>query len=237
MSHLRQQTSFWLKIHPVSQVQDKTSIAREHVTALGTAKEQGTGLGLIIMIISLIAVACQASPPVPDIDLSASRYFPTTDHTVQGEFLYFFELYGGVGSLGQPLSSEMVMEGWTVQYFQHGRLERHPENEASYCVTVGWLGELLRRRQPPLSPSHVPSTADEVRHYFPKTGHTISGDFWQYFQAHGGTVRFGMPISEPFLLDGRLTQDFQSARFFWTPEANEAVTLEEIGRVHLERVE
>ena len=39
-------------------------------------------------------------------------------------------------------------------------------------------------------------------------------------------MRFGLPISEPFLLDWRLTQDLQSARFFWTPDAASPVTLE-----------
>ncbi|MDM8531902.1 hypothetical protein QUF63_12080 [Anaerolineales bacterium HSG25] len=184
----------------------------------------------------MILVACQATPALPDIDYSASRHFPDTGYTVQGEFLHFFEQYGGEESLGQPISSEMLVDGWTMQYFEHGRLERHPENDARYRITVGWLGEVLHRRQPPLPPSHIPSNADKARHYFPQTGHTISGDFWDYFQAHGDTVRFGLPISEPFLLEGQLTQDFQSARFFWTPEADQRVMLEDIGRVHLEMI-
>ena len=50
--------------------------------------------------------------------------------------------------------------------------------------------------------------------YVEESGHTVGGDFLRYFDTHGGKVRFGWPISEPFLLEGRLTQDFQSARFF-----------------------
>lgn len=127
----------------------------------------------------------------------------------------------------------MVVDGWTVQYFENGRLERHPENEPRYLITVGWLGEQLGRTQPPIPAVSIPAR-HEARQYFPKTGHTLSGDFLTYYEAHGGSVRFGLPISEPFLLDGVITQDFQSARFFWHPFEQPSVQLEPIGQVHLE---
>jgi hypothetical protein len=127
-----------------------------------------------------------------------------------------------------------VVKGWRVQYFEQGRLEYHPENEPTYRVTIGWLGDLLQRRQPPISTETIPRADDSNDRYFPQTGHTVSGDFLRYFDAHGGTVQFGLPISEPFLLEGRLTQDFQSVRLFWNPELEAPVTLEAIGRVHLE---
>ncbi len=186
----------------------------------------------LILIAVLISLTACNNHPVPKINLSESRFFAETGQTVQGDFLYFFEVYGGVNSLGYPLTSEMVADGWTVQYFEKGRLERHPENEAAYRVTVGWLGELLFRRCPPIPFNQQPSAHDN-RLYFPQTGHTLSGDFRTYFEANGGTVRFGLPISEPFLWHGQLSQDFQSARFFWTVNNTTPVTLEDIGRVHL----
>ncbi len=165
-----------------------------------------------------------------------SFYFEKSGYTVAGDFLYFFYRYGGLDSLGYPLTEEVEMDGWRVQYFEKGRLERHPENEAAYLITVGWLGELLHRRRPPVPVTNIPPANSPNRRYFPQSGHTVSGDFLSYFEGHGDTVRFGEPISEPFLLEGRLTQDFQSARFFWAAEANPPVILEEIGRVHLEYV-
>ena len=129
-----------------------------------------------------------------------------------------------------------MLNGWRVQYFEKGRLELHPENEPAYRVTAGWLGDLLQRRRPPIPPQAIPPFSQTNRQYFPETGHTLSGDFLRYFAAHGGSVRFGLPISEPFILQGRLTQDLQSARFFWTPNNTPPVTLEEIGRVHLELI-
>ena len=186
---------------------------------------------LIIGAIFILA-SCQGQL-VSSADSGETHYFIETGHTVQGDFWRFFNTYGGVDSLGYPLTEEIVVEGWKVQYFEKGRLERHPENEPAYGITVGWLGDLLQRRRPPISTELIPRADDSNRRYFPETGHTLSGDFLLYFDAHGGSVRFGLPISEPFLEEGRLAQDLQSARFFWTPEANPPVTLEDIGRVHL----
>ncbi len=187
-------------------------------------------------ILTILVLASCANQQSSNSDPQTVSYFEETGHTVQGEFLHFFEMFGGVDSLGYPLTEEIVVDGWTVQYFTKGRLERHPENEAAYRVTVGWLGDLLHRRRPPIPPVNIPPASDPNRRYFPETGHTVSGDFLLYFNAYGGKVRFGWPISEPFLLEGRLTQDFQSARFFWTPGLEPPVTLEEIGRVHIERI-
>lgn len=187
---------------------------------------------LLLGLTLLTLVACAKNPPVQTAPLP-TRYFVQTGHTVRGDFLSFFEQYGGVKSLGYPLTGQIVVDGWTVQYFEKGRLEYHPENEPAYRITVGWLGDLLHRRRPPIPQANRPPANDPNRRYFPETGHILSGDFLSYFDRHGGKVRFGWPISEPFLLDGRLTQDFQSARFFWTPEREPGITLEAIGRSHL----
>jgi hypothetical protein len=191
-------------------------------------------LFLLPMLLFSLAT-CQNQPTLsPTPSPNETRYFSETDQLVQDDFLRFFDAYGGVESFGLPLTGEMVIDGWRVQYFERARLEYHPENEAAYRVTAGWLGELLRRRQPPIPTGHIPPANDTHRRYYPETGHTLSGDFLTYFETYGGRVRFGYPISEPFLSEGRVTQDFQSARFFWTPATTPPVTLEDIGRIHLE---
>jgi hypothetical protein len=185
------------------------------------------------LVILLFLTACRGQPtptPLP----AETRHFPQTNQIVQGDFLRFFDTYGGVDSFGLPLTGEIVVDSWRVQYFEKARLEYHPENEPAYRVTAGWLGELLRRRQPPLPNSHIPPANHPYRRYYPQTGHTLSGDFLTYFDSHGGPVRFGLPIGEPFLDKGRITQDFQSIRFFWSPHTNPPVILEDIGRVYLE---
>lgn len=189
----------------------------------------------------LALTACQSQPTTSTLSQSPEpvekpRYFAATGQTVPGDFLRFFDAYGGVDSFGLPLTGETIADGWRVQYFEKSRLEYHPENEPAYHVVAGWLGDLLRRRRPPVPTSQIPPANDLRRRYFPETGHTLSGDFLTYFDTHGGSVRFGQPISEPFLaVNGRLAQDFQAARFFWTPETDPPVTLEDIGRVYLTR--
>ena len=193
---------------------------------------------LLLVIIALIVFGgCNNQPQASNTnDTQTTHYFEETGYSVQGDFLYFFNEYGGIDSLGYPLTEETVVDGWRVQYFEKGRLEYHPENEAAYRVTVGWLGDLLNRRRPPISTENIPASNSHAHRYYPQTGHTISGVFLRYFDEHGGSVRFGLPISEPFLWEGRLAQDFQSARFFWTPHATETVMLEEIGRIHLDTI-
>jgi hypothetical protein len=179
--------------------------------------------------VATVPLAESNDEPVPALHLESPYIITQT-------FYPFYEKYGGVGSLGNPLTNVTTVDGWQVQYFEFGRLEYHPENEADYVVTVGWLGEVLNRRQPPIAPLNIPATTASHRRYYAKTGHTLSGDFLTYFDTHGGSVRFGLPISEPFLWRGQLTQDFQSARFFWTPDQQIPVTLEAIGKVHLNQL-
>lgn len=156
-----------------------------------------------------------------------SLYFAETGHTVEPPFLAYYLNHPDPSLLGYPITEALDHEGWHVQYFQYARLEVHPENDPEYFITVGWLGQLSHRTQPPVQPK----TTDN---YFPETGHTLYGDFRDFYDAHGNSVQFGRPISEPFIHQGRITQDFQSARFIWYPDLppNLRVELEPIGETY-----
>ena len=52
--------------------------------------------------------------------------------------------------------------------------------------------------------------------YFPETGHSLQGAFFNYFQEKGGLEIFGYPITEEFQEDGLLVQYFQRARLVLT---------------------
>jgi len=54
--------------------------------------------------------------------------------------------------------------------------------------------------------------------YFSQTGHNLGGDFLSAWQANGGLMIFGYPISEPFTENGRTVQYFERARFELHPE-------------------
>lgn len=54
--------------------------------------------------------------------------------------------------------------------------------------------------------------------YFQETGHHLSGDFLAAWQANGGLMTFGYPVSEPFTENGRVVQYFERARFEYYEE-------------------
>jgi len=158
-------------------------------------------------------------------------YFSETGHSVLPPFLSYYQQHNGLQRLGYPITEALDHEGWRVQYFQYGRLEVHPENQPDYFITVGWLGELSHRTQPP-----IPRPQGSQSRYFPDSGHSLSGDFLRYFEANGDTVQFGRPISEAFLCDGYICQDFQSARFIWRPQlpSSDRVQLESLGELYFQ---
>jgi hypothetical protein len=165
-----------------------------------------------------------------------SQCFSTTGHTVDGNFLRYFEAMGGVESLGYPITEPFEQGGRQVQYFEYARLEDHPDNPGQPVVKLSILGERMGRRQPPLSPARVPPASDRNSRYYPQMGHALSGDFLSYLEGHGGLNRFGFPIAQPSVVEGKLVQDFQRARLIWHLDhpPGERVTIEPIGRVYFE---
>lgn len=115
-------------------------------------------LRLVVQLTRLGASLADARtfPPAepPPADLAGVRYFPETRHRVGGAFLAFWDRYSGLTNFGYPLSEEVQevspLDGrtYTVQYFERGRLEYHPENAGSpFEVLLGQLGtEMLQAR-------------------------------------------------------------------------------------------
>lgn len=150
----------------------------------------------------------------------SARYFPETGHWVDGDFLAFFEQHGGLDIFGYPRTERLINDGRTVQYFQRGRLESWPENPPGYRVQLMLIGDaVMGPADPPLPADQIPSPRDPTRTYFPETGHSISGPFRDFFDAHGGLLIFGYPTSEPYRgPSGFLIQRFQRARMEYHPE-------------------
>jgi hypothetical protein len=146
------------------------------------------------------------------------KYFPETGHSVRGEFLDFFETYGGLAVFGYPLTDEFPQNGRRVQYFQKVRMEWHPEFPEPYNVQLGLLGDELGYRKPPISEEEKPPANYPQRRYYPETGHTVSFAFLTYFDEHGGLDVFGYPITEFLIERGYIVQYFQRACLEWHPE-------------------
>jgi len=95
--------------------------------------------------------------PTNALSGNVQRYFPETGYTVSHAFLDYFRDHGGEGLFGYPLSDLMFADGYVVQYFEHVRMEWHPEAFPSPQVRLSNLGELYIER------FGVPRDADPLR--------------------------------------------------------------------------
>lgn len=187
-------------------------------------------LGLVFW--SVIPIQSQVSV------VGGVRYFPATGHNVQGEFLAFFDRYGGEAIFGLPRTEEFIQDGLKVQYFQRARMEYHPYNPEPYRVQLTLLGDLLGYRLPPIPASSIPPPNHPQRRYYPQTGHTLSYTFLEYFDRHGGLDVFGYPITELMIEGGIVVQYFQRGKMEWHPEnpIPYQVTLGNLGEEYIRRI-
>jgi glucose/arabinose dehydrogenase len=161
---------------------------------------------------------------------NGSRTFPETGKTVRGLFLDYWDMSGGLAQQGFPISDVMTgvsdLNGrlYTVQYFERAVFEYHPENQPPFNVLLSQLGTFqYKQKYPNGAPNQTPNTsAGSV--LFKETGKRLGGRFLQYWQAHGGLIQQGYPISDEFTevsdLNGKpyLVQYFERAVFEYHPE-------------------
>jgi len=174
---------------------------------------------------------------VGSAQIEGSLYFPQTGHWVSGEFL---ELYQSVPEpeiiYGYPLTDGLSADrfvdpsGTTIQYFERARFELHPENPEGLRVKLSLLGEYFYDRDGPGIEVPVPANSSACRN-IPQDGLPVCFAFLRYFDSQGGIAQFGYPISALVIMDGRLVQYFQRARFEWHPEkpSGERVLLSNLG--------
>jgi hypothetical protein len=184
-------------------------------------------LAAIVLISSLAVPVAQGPYTAAQV---SSRYFPETKRTVQGRFLHYWESNGGLAQYGYPISDEIQEESETdgrsylVQYFERAVVELHPDNRPPYDVLLSLLGRqrYLEYYGPGGAPNQRAST-DKAR-FFPETQRTLGGVFRSYWEAHGGLMQQGYPISDEFqevsALDGKpyTVQYFERAVFEHHPE-------------------
>lgn len=165
------------------------------------------GVGVVLLFAATLTHT-YAAPP----QQNGSRTYNETGKTVAGGFLTFFDQHGGVTLLGYPITNEIVEGGKTVQYFQRGRLEYHPENPAAFRVQLGLVGQELHGQATPAVAPLTQTASLRVR-YFTETGHNVTNVFLDFWNRNGGVDSFGFPLGEAFTRDGVTYQWFQRARF------------------------
>jgi hypothetical protein len=135
---------------------------------------------------------------------------------------------------GYPIteSFQNPVTGRLTQYFQKSHFELYPENPPELRVQRSLLGEIL------YTPGKTLAAASQSAacRYFSETGFSVCYAFLDFFTYYGGVAQFGYPISEIEVLNGRMVQYFQRARFDWRPEmpAGERVVLADLGRLYFE---
>ncbi len=168
--------------------------------------------------LALLAVMLLAAMPAAPARAQGKIYFPQTGHFLGGAFRSYWERNGGVEIFGYPISEEFVQsrDGRVAQWFERARFELNVVNGQA-VISLGLVGREYLAATGQGFPPVARVTAPGVR-YFPETGHTLRGEFLNFWERRGGLAIFGYPISEELvqrLDDGRnyLVQYFERARF------------------------
>lgn len=145
-------------------------------------------------------------------------YFPETGHHLSNRsgFLDYWRSNGQLHMFGYPITEEFVEDGRIVQYFERARFEFHPEQVGTpSMVQLGHLGREI------LAIQGEPGGIDDPQNgsfYFPETRHTLWGEFYNFWNKHGGLPLFGYPLSEVVDENGRNVQYFERAKLVYYPE-------------------
>jgi hypothetical protein len=168
-----------------------------------------------------------------------TRFFPETGHTLEADFLSFYNTHGSQEIIGYPITDSFIDPdtGFSIQYFENARIELIPaakdgEVEARFSP----IGEDLGGWQTPREEDYLQAIEDPGCAFYPATQHAVCHIFLKYFEAHGGPEIFGFPISEFMFEEDQVVQYFQRFRLDWDASAPESdqVRAAPIGRAHFE---
>jgi len=144
------------------------------------------------------------------------RYFAETGHNLDQPFHAAWDLAGGVDGPGVPISEPRLIDGTgTVrQDFQSLAFLYDPTAGDDGALWAAPLpSESVQSLAPAASRSLVSgcTVGSSNCEYFAETGHTVSGEFADFWRDHGQTQMIGLPLSEPFSTMGNTAQVFECA--------------------------
>jgi hypothetical protein len=167
-----------------------------------------------------------------------SRYYPQTGHTVSGPFLStYLSVPNPVQIFGYPITDPFpgqLQDNW-VQYFERARFELITGAGDEVQVHISHLGYLMQKTGTPIPlPANFPPCLTFVDVEF-----DVCYAFRDFFEANGGAAIFGYPMSDFQVVDQRIVQYFQRARFEWHPDRppGQMVTLTPLGRIYFYQME
>lgn len=157
----------------------------------------------ILVTLALLLIACGTATP-PPADLPAGEF------AVSPVFQGFYDSHGGAALLGAPISVELDENGVITQYFQNAKLVFYPQFPEGNQVVLAGLGDAYYGRKP-----CVPSISIEPNALYFSDCHSVSPGFRVFFERQGGVAFFGYPISERYIFNGWLAQNFERATIVW----------------------
>lgn len=187
-----------------------------------------------VAIASVDALPAEVIPP----ELGQTEmqvYVPETGHTVRGTMLDYWRATGAASVYGLPISEPFASaDGLYSQAFENAILQFRPDvlwtddptvrlyplGAVAMRARLGGFGVDGRRSGgggdrrsfafQPVDPngSSAANAWNSGGMYVDATGHTLSDEFFAYWQANEGWFYLGDPISQPFLDRGKRVQYF-----------------------------
>ena len=188
---------------------------------------------LILLIITGLVVGVSRATRAQSSD---SVYISETGHWIWGEFL---RTYNSVSDpllfFGYPITDDFTdpVTSQRVQYFQRARFDL-VDTQTGPQVKIAPLGQLLHESGAPLA--DIPRDGPTCRSF--DSGYSVCYAFLQFYDAYDGMNRFGNPISDVEVIDGRYIQYFDNTRMEWWPDrpAGQRVVLTDLGRIYFDKV-
>ncbi len=201
------------------------------------SRRQTTIHRIVAFLVLSLALGCAAGGPMSAAAATGPRYFPETRHNSPEIFVNYWEAHGGLASFGLPITEPYTEDGLTIQWFERARFERHlASKDTPYEVQLGQLGREIHTVDTPAAPLNTVSNS----RYFVETGHNVAL-FLAYWQANGGLLRFGLPLTEELRErnagDGQtyVVQYFERGRLEHHPNAKGTANEFQLGLIGTER--
>lgn len=188
--------------------------------------------GRFVLLFWVLGLVLNPGPAANAQTAEDVRYFPQTGHTVEGDFLGFYQSAKDPQLVyGYPITEQFTSgDGGVVQYFQRARFER-VNGEESVSLTA--LGQLMYEEGSQQLDINNPSACRE----FP-TGFHVCFAFLEFFESQGGVTQFGNPISPFEFHENLIVQYFEKTRFEWRADRPDGarVVLTDLGRLYFDQM-
>jgi LPXTG-site transpeptidase (sortase) family protein len=185
----------------------------------------------VLFVLTLLAVAGwpAVAPPAVAAKVPAAYFVPSTGHVLGEPFLSRWAERNGLTTLGLPVSEPVTVDGLATQYFEYGYLQaKSAADHSSRLVQRKAGAELLLAMHDPartVAGRRVGGSRADTAFHRPAgaADFSVTGRIAAYYQANGGSDRFGKPLSESFVANGMRVQWFEFGRLQWSLAEGEVV--------------